>query len=357
MLDIKYNPKKTKQADKLHLKFASYSVNPLYRLIIPGLLLFLILIAGVVGYKTIEGWSYIDSLYMVVITLSTVGFREVHDLSSAGRIFTIVIIVLGVSTAIFLLSQLLELIIEGQIVGYRRRRKMENSINELKDHYIICGFGRVGHQVAVELAALRIPFVVLDVKPETAEELGAKNIPYIIGDITMDKILIDGGIKRAKGLIASADSDTDNVFVTLSARVINPKLSIIARASSMDAEEKMKKAGADRVISPYFIAGKRMAAVATKPIAIDFLDTVLHSEHVEMELREFKLTADCTLSEKTLGEANIRQQSGAFIMAIRKSSGEFNLQPIAQTKLEVGDILVAIGTPHQLDLLQRCMHS
>jgi voltage-gated potassium channel len=234
---------------------------------------------------------------------------------------------------------------------------MERMTSEMKNHYIICGFGRVGHQVAVEFNAARIPYVILDSKPETAEELGARNIPCIIGDMTADKILIDAGIKNAKGLIASADSDTANVFVTLSARVLNPQPTIIARASSMDAEEKMKKAGANRVISPYFIAGKRMAAVATKPIAVDFLDTVLHSEHMEMEMREFKLTQDCTLVGKTLGEANIRQKSGAFVIAIRKSNGAFNLQPVAETKVEAGDILVAIGTPNQLDLLQGCLHS
>jgi voltage-gated potassium channel len=232
---------------------------------------------------------------------------------------------------------------------------MERQITELKDHYIICGFGRVGHQVAVELAAARIPFVVVDSKPETAEELGAKNIPYIIGDITTDKVLIEAGIKKAKGLIASADSDTANVFVTLSARVLNPKLNIIARASSVDAEEKMKKAGADRVISPYFIAGKRMAAVATKPTAIDFLDTVMHSEHVELEMREFKINGTCSLSNRTLGEAQIRQKSGAYVATIRKPDGTFNLQPSAETKLEPGDTLVAIGTPQQLELFEKCI--
>jgi voltage-gated potassium channel len=330
--------------------------NPFIHLLIPGVLLLTIIIVGIAGYTLIEGWPLIDALYMVVITLSTVGFKEVRNLSLAGRLLTMAIIITGVSTAIYAAGQVIEMMVEGQIVGYRRRRKMEKMISEMKNHYIICGFGRVGHQVAVEFNAAKIPYVVLDSKPETAEELGARNMPFIIGDITSDKVLLDAGIKKAKGLIAAADSDTANVFVTLSARVLNPELSIIARASSMAAEEKMKKAGANRVISPYFIAGKRMAAVATKPIAVDFLDTVLHSEHVEMEMREFKLTADCTLAGKTLGEANIRQRSGAFIIAIRRINGSFNFQPIANTKVEAGDILVAIGTPSQLDLLQRCLH-
>lgn len=331
-------------------------MNPLRKLLPPFLILIFISFLGVVAFLVVEGVSLLDAIYMVVVTLSTDGISAAYKLSSAGKIVVIALIFCGLLTVFYLAGQFVEIIMEGQIIGYRRRKQMENRIKELKDHYIICGFGRVGHQVAVELEAAKIPYVVLDSKPETAEELGAKNIPYIVGDISSDKILIDAGIKNAKGLISSADSDTANVFVTLSARVLNPDLTIIARASSIDAEEKMKKAGANRVISPYFIAGKRMAAVATKPVAIDFLDTVLHSEHLEMEVREFKLTSDCTLAGKSLGAADIRGKTGAFIMAIRKASGEFNFQPGADTIIEVGDILVAIGTPNQLDSLQKGLH-
>ena len=334
-----------------------FQMNPLRRLIVPGLLLAAVVLAGIAGYMTIEGWSLIDSLYMVVITLSTVGFREVHDLSATGRILTMGIILTGVSTVIYSVGQVIEMMVEGQVVGYRRRKKMEKIITELKNHYIICGFGRVGHQVAVEFNSAKIPYVVLDSKPETAEEMAENNIPYIVGDITSDKVLLDAGIKHAKGLIASADSDAANVFVTLSARVLNPNLTIIARSSSIDAENKLKKAGANKVISPYFTAGKRIAAMAIKPIAVDFLDTVLHSEHLELEMREFKVTSDCTLVGKTLGEANIRQKSGAFVTAIMRNGGNFDFQPMATTKVEAGDTLVAIGTPSQLDSLQRCLHS
>jgi voltage-gated potassium channel len=180
------------------------------------------------------------------------------------------------------------------------------------------------------------------------------NLPYIIGDIAADAILEEAGIMRAKGLVASADSDTANVFVTLSARVLNPNLYIIARSSSVDAEEKLKKAGADRVISPYFIGGKRMAQLAIKPTAVDFLDTVLHSEHLEMEIREVKVN-HCNLANKTLAESQIRQKSGAYVAAIRKSDGKFNLQPTADSKIETGDTLVVIGAPKQLELLERCL--
>ena len=330
-------------------------MNPLRRLVIPGLMILAIIAAGVVGYMKLEGWSLVDSFYMVVITLSTVGFREVHDLNTIGRLLTIGIIFFGVGTAAYTVGVLIEIMVEGQVVGYRRRKKMEKQIAEMKNHFIICGFGRVGHQVAVELDAARIPYVVLDSKAETGEELSAKNLPHIIGDITTDAILIEAGIKKAKGLVASADSDTANVFVTLSARVLNPNLNIIARASSVDAEEKMRKAGANKVISPYFIAGKRMAQMATKPTAVDFLDTVLHSEHMGLEMREFKVNSNCPLSGKTLGEAEIRKRSGAYIATIRKGDGEFILQPAAESKIMAGDILVAIGTPGQLDMFENCM--
>jgi len=330
-------------------------MNPLRRLLVPGLIILTIILTGMLCYMYIEGWSWVDSLYMVIITLSTVGFREVHDLNSIGRLITIGIIIMGVGTVFYTFGVLIEIMVEGQVVGYRRRKKMENQIAEMKNHFIICGFGRVGHQVAVELNAARMPYVVLDSKPETGEELSAKNIPHIIGDITTDAILLEAGIKKAKGLVASADSDTANVFVTLSARVINPNLNIIARASSVDAEEKMKKAGANKVISPYFIAGKRMAQMATKPTAVDFLDTVLHSEHMELEMREFKVNGVCSFSNRTLGEAEIRKRSGAYIATIRKSDGTFILQPTAESKIEPGDILVTIGTPKQLDLFESCM--
>jgi voltage-gated potassium channel len=250
--------------DNKKLDILKFQMNPLRRMIAPGLLLLAIVIIGVGGYMTLEGWDLLDSLYMIVITLSTVGFREVHELNAAGRVLTMGIIITGVSTAIYAAGQLIEIVLEGQIIGYRRRKKMENTIKELKDHFIICGFGRVGHQIAVELNEARVPCVVIDSKPEVALELEPQGIPHLLGDITSDAILKEAGIMKAKGLIASADSDTANVFVTLSARVLNPALYIIARAGYPDAEEKLKKAGANRVISPYLTAGKHIAEMAIK---------------------------------------------------------------------------------------------
>lgn len=328
-------------------------MNPFKRLIPPGIILLVVVTVGILGYALIEGWSFLESVYMLIITLFTVGFREVHDLSTAGRILTMFIIVSGVGTAIYAAGQVVEMMVEGQIIGYRRRRNMEKKIKEMKDHYIICGFGRVGHQVAKEFDTEKVHYVVIDSKPETAEELEPKGIPYIIGNMTSDEKLEEAGIRRAKGLIACADSDVDNTFVTLSARALNRDLYIVARASQRDTEEKMKMAGANRVISPYFISGRRMAALATKPVASDFLDMVMHGEHLEFSLREIAIPERSPLLDKSLEEAQIRQKSGATVLAIRKPDGVFNLQPLAVSRIEKGDVLVVIGTQEQLELLER----
>ncbi len=230
---------------------------------------------------------------------------------------------------------------------------MERKIKDMKDHYIICGFGRVGHQVAEEFSATNVPYVVIDSKPETADELEPKHVPYIIGDVTSDKKLEEAGIKKAKGLITSADSDTANVFVTLSARALNRDLYIVARASDRNADEKLKMAGANRVISPYFISARRMAALATRPVASDFLDTVMHGEHLEFSLREIVIPERSRLLDRSLADTQIRQKSGATVLAIRKTDGAFNLQPLAGSKIEKGDILIVVGTHEQLELLEK----
>lgn len=328
-------------------------MNPFTRLIAPIFTLVIISLVGIVGYRILEGWSFIDSLYMLVTTLSTVGFREVHELSTAGRILTMFIIVSGVGTALYFAGQVGEMIIEGQIFGYRRRKRMEKRIRDIKDHYIISGFGRVGHQIAAELEMAKTPYLVIDSKEDTAKELDPKGVPYILGDPTSDNKLKEAGVERAAGLIAAADSDVDNVFVTLSARALSRDVYIVARASGKEAEEKLKFAGANRVISPYFISGRRMAALAVRPIASDFLDMVMHGEHLEFSLHEFSISDRSPLVNKSIAEAEIRQKSGATILAIRKADGAFNLQPLAGSRIEKGDILVVIGTEDQLELLEK----
>ncbi|MHC4844428.1 MAG: potassium channel family protein [Planctomycetota bacterium] len=331
-------------------------MTPFKRLAPILIILLVVVVTGTIGYQLIEGWSFLDSMYMVIITLFTVGFQEVHSLSQFGRVFTMFIIVVGVGTAVYAGSLLVEIIVEGEILGYGRRRKMDKIINEMKDHYIICGFGRTGHQVAEEFDAARVPYVVVDRKQKTEEELGAKGIPYIIGHIINDNNLVEAGIKTAKGLVSAADSDVANVFVTLSARALNPELYIVARASEIEVENKLKMAGANRVILPYYISGKRIAAYATRPVTSDFLDMVMHGESLEFSLSEITVPDTSSLLNKTLSEAKIREKSGALVIAIRKADGSFNLQPQSSSKIEKRDIFVVIGTQEQVGLLDNMLH-
>ncbi len=327
-------------------------INPFARLIIPICILIAIMVFGVMGYTLLERTSLLDAIYMVVITLSTVGFREVAQFNTAGKILTICIILTGIGTVAYTVGQFIEIVVEGQIVGYRRRKRMEKKIREFKGHYIICGYGRVGHEVAKSFKGHKIPFVVIDSKSEMVQELNGFDTPYIIGDASSDEALEAAGIRSAKGLVAASDSDVTNVFVTLSARVLNPKLYIVARASFMESEKKLKKAGADRVISPYFIAGQRMASMALNPVTVDFIDTMMLGEKAEHNIEEVSVDKDSKFAGKTIGELEIKRKTGATVLAVKKSRGNFELHPSGVTKIDAGDTLVVIGTAHELHDLE-----
>jgi voltage-gated potassium channel len=331
--------------------------HPFRKLLPAIILLSTVVLVGILGYEIIEGWSFLDSIYMVITTLFTVGFQEVHPLSTAGRIFTLFIIIGGVGSAIYAAGQAVELIVEGEMTGYRKRKRMDKTIKEMKQHYIICGFGRVGHQVAQVFEVSNVPYVVIDSKKETLEELEYTKVPSIIGDATYDKVLIEAGIRSAKGLIACSDSDVANVYVTLSARVLNPELNIVARAGIHDTEKKLIMAGANRVISPYFISGIRMAALATQPVASDFLDLVTHGGQVDFKLYEIAVPEGSPLSQKSIEDADIRNQSGAMVLAIRRKNGVFDLQPKADSMIDKNDVLVVIGTQEQFESLEKIVHS
>lgn len=234
----------------------------------PLLTLLVVAVIGIIGFMQLNHYTFLEAFYMVVVTLTTVGYRQDKGLSAAGILFDSIFVMVSVVLVIVVIGRALEFIVSGEFVKVRRLRRMEKKIEGMKDHYVICGFGRVGHQIAKEFENAKVPFVVIDSKEETSEELENMDIPYMIGDITLDSVLEKAGIKVAKGLIASADSDTANVFVTLSARVLNPNLYIIARAGFKDSEEKLKKAGANRVVSPYYIAGKHMAEMVVKHKAV-----------------------------------------------------------------------------------------
>jgi len=258
-----------------------------------------------------------------------------------------------VGTAVYAGGRAVEIIVEGEMSGYQKRKRMEKIIREMNQHFIICGYGRVGHEVAATFEASKIRFVVIDSKPETTAELAPREIPLIIGDATSDEILLQAGIRNAKGLVACSDSDVVNVYVTLSARALNPHLRIVGRAAYRDTEKKLMKAGADRVISPYFISGVRMAAMATRPVISEFLDLVTHGGQLEYNLYEVAVPADSVLIGRSLEQADIRGKSGATILAIRYPEGIFELQPKAATVLQKGSVLVVLGTQGQIETLEK----
>jgi len=324
-------------------------LEPFKKLISPIIILLLIIAFGIFGYSLVEKWPLLDSIYMVVITLFSVGFKEAQPLTEYGKIFTIFFIIIGVAASIYAAGQIIEIIVEGQILGIRRKKKMEKTLRNLKDHFIICGFGRVGHQIGKEFDNANIKYVIIDNNPELTKQYESQNALHIIGDATSDKKLLEAGIKNARGLIASSDSDVANVYITLSARELNKELLIIARASEVDTEGKLKIAGATRVLSPSFISGKRMANWATRPVASDFLEMVTHNDNRQFNLQEVPIPDDSSFIGKTLNESKIKELSEIAILAIQNKNGEFNLQPSSNTIINSGDTLVTIGTKDHVE--------
>jgi voltage-gated potassium channel len=233
---------------------------------------------GMLGYVLFEGWGFMDALYMTVITLTTVGYKEVHKLDTTGQLWTMALLITGVGTLFYAAVSSVELAVEGAVGGYFERRGMRTKINKLNGHYILCGFGRVGRQVAREFALDGVPFVVIDNDPQKVDECLAEGYLVVLGEASNDGVLEETSIRRAKGLVAAVNSDADNVFVVLSARKMNPSLHIVARTSLDESAAKLEMAGADRTISPYAVGGRRLASLATQPLIVDFLDIVTRGE-------------------------------------------------------------------------------
>ena len=317
-------------------------------ILIIALTLFLV---STMGYILLEGYTPIEAIYMTVITLSTVGFGEVRPLSDAGRLFTVGVIIVGVGTGAYLFGTLAEYIVAGELTGTLRQRRMAQKLAQLSNHYIVCGFGRVGEQVAMELHAQRLPLVVVDKDPAIVDHCDRHDIPYVIGDATEDETLRRAGIERARGLVAVLDTDADNVFVVLSARALNPDLMIVARAATEDAERKLLKAGADRVVSPYVMAGNRLVSLLLRPNVVHFLDTALRSAELELWLEEVEIHPHSPLVGKTLEEAQIRSRTGANVLAIVRPSEHRMVDWSPQLRLQAGDVLITLGRQDQVAAL------
>lgn len=326
-------------------------MSPLQRLI-GGICAFIGIVAmGVVGYAAIEGWSFIDSLYMTVTTITTVGYMEVHPLSQAGRIFSIFLIVGGVGGALYILTTLMGYILEGHFGITMGRRRMKTKIAKLKGHFILCGYGRVGQEIAQAFSEEeKTPFVIIDNDEQCIAKAEKAGYLCLHADATSDETLNEAGIKQARGLVAAVGSDADNTYITLSARGLRPDLFIESRCASNEAEDKLQRAGADRVISPHAIGGRRMAMLALRPAVVDFIDTVTYRPGRELQLENVDVGTGSSLIGQTMEEA--RSRFGITVLAMRKQSGELIANPPGEETIEEGDRLIVIGTKKRLAALE-----
>ncbi len=309
-------------------------------------------LAGTIGFMTLEGWNVLDALYMTVITLSTVGFGEIHPISAAGKIFIIVLITAGVGAVAYLFSTLSQYVVSGALTGSFRSRRMQRIIDALSGHFIVCGYGRVGQHVVSDLEDRGRRCVVIESDSTTAERLADRLV--VIGDAADDDALRRAGINRARGLVAATGDDADNLFITLSARSLNPNTLIVARANDPASEPKLLRAGATHVISPFSISGHRIASQLLNPSITDFLDVVMHSADLELWLEEVTVTAGSDLEGKAMETAMLRLEVGANIIAIRRAEHRgFTTVPQTGLQVQSGDVMIALGTQEQLHALSR----
>lgn len=308
---------------------------------------------GTLGYRFIEHMSLLDALYMTVTTISTVGFGEIHPLSPAGRAFTIGLIIFGVSVMAWVAESMVEVLLEDQFRHALWRRRMERDIARLAEHYIVCGYGRMGQQIGRELTRRGLDFVVIERDPNVLASLRTQGILSIEGDATSDSVLHAAGVTRARGVATALGSDADNALIVISVKGLNARLQVVARASSQETEDKLLRAGADRVVTPYTIGGQRMALGLLQPAVNEFLNSVVFDAEKHTELGEVEIRAGSALIGCTLRDSRLRERWGAIVVAIKDRSGELVFSPSAHTVLCAGDTLILVASTTCLQELQR----
>lgn len=310
----------------------------------PLLLLLIMILIGTVGYHLIEGWSFLDCLYMTVITIFTVGFKEVKELSPLGQVFTIFVIFGGASTAVFSFTKIAEMVYEGGINKFLRRRKMERKLQSLKDHYIICGHGRMGSTVRERLQEENLPFVVIDNnEKKLADLMETRECLFIKGDATDEGILIQAGLKKAKALAALLSSDADNLYLVLTARLISPSVFILAKAMDEDGEKKILQIGANKVVSPYKLSGLKIAQALIRPTLVDFMDLIIRRKELSLYMEEFVLEKKSKIVNRSLRECDIRKTANVIVVAVKKPGEDIVFNPSPEIKMETGDTLLVLG--------------
>ena len=328
------------------------SVPALRLLIAPVIVLGILLVGGTLGYRLIGGWAWLDALYMTVITITTVGFHEVQPLGPAGRLFTMALALGGVFTAFYAAGAFIRADVTGEIRTVFGRQRMESQLAQLRNHMVVCGFGRMGQLVCEEFSAAGIPFVVIDREPEILREFSMPHGIPLSGEATNDEVLKRAGVERARALVTAAASDADNLYIAMSAHFINPDLFIVARAESEGAERKLLRAGASRVISPYAIGGHRVAQAVLRPNAMDFIELATRSAHLELQIEEIELRKGSDLVGASLRDSPIKSALGIIVVAVKKPDEKMLYNPAPETVLDAGDVLITLGRRENLDRLE-----
>jgi voltage-gated potassium channel len=311
-----------------------------------------LVLVGTVGYALIEEeYDLFDGLYMTIITLSTIGYGEVHQLHPAGKVFTMVLILGGVTVFLYAASAAVRALVSGELRELLGRQRMEHTLAQMKDHLIVCGYGRMGRLVCQEFSRQRLPFVVVEVNPEL---LAGFDLPYGVplnGDAASDEVLKQAGVERARGMVVVMTSDADNLYTTMSARLLSKKVFIVARLEDPRAEQKLRRAGADRVVSPYQIGGVRLAQAVLRPTVVDFIELATRTEHMELQIEESCLAATSPLAGMSLKDSRLRAELKVIVVAVKRGAGGMMFNPPPETVLEAGDTVVAIGDRQHLDEL------
>ncbi len=307
-------------------------------------MLFLVVSMGTVGYMILEKWNFLDSLYMTVITLTTVGFSEVNPVSDQGRILTMTILISGLGVVGYLVGTLTQIVVEGQLLRIMGRKKLERQIEKLKNHIIICGYGRVGRIICEEIYRSKpTPLVVIDNDSTVTAKIEEDGHLYLLGDATEEQCLLKAGIRSAKGLATALDSEADNVYITLTAKGLKPNLFIIARAGRIGSEKKLVQAGANHVVSPHQIGGYRMAQALLRPNVTEFIDFATHDPGTGMGMEEIPVRPQSKLADVALVDSGIRKELDLIIVAIKKADGTMLFNPASHTTIQIGDTLIALG--------------
>lgn len=328
--------------------------GPFLRLLWIAALLNGVLLAGTIGFRVIEGRPWFDSFYMALISLTTVGYGEIWPMSQDGRIFTSLLLIVGVTVVFASIGIMSDLVLQLELENFFGRKRTARMLKRLRNHYIVCGAGRVGRGVIDELRRGNAKVLLIDNSKERADWAEAQGLPTLIADATTDQTLIEAGIEHAQGLVAAIGSDAENVYVALSARGLNPSIRIAARASDESAEEKLRRAGANTVFTPYNFIGHRLAQSMLRPHVLSFLDvaSAFRGSDLDLEVEQLKVAAKSPVADRTLEESKLRQRFGVIVLAIMRSNGTMEFNPAGQASIQPGDVLIAMGERSNLQRME-----